>query len=983
METGFKLFMISALAASVVSCVVESVDASVDTSVGVETSAVTFTGYSDDDPAVSGETKTTLHTDGVSVHWGKGDKILVFSGASKGVLSEDVKLSDDPKKADFTVLTTLSDSYHAIYPFYENATYSHQTDHIVANIPTKQNAVAGSFSDGVNLAVAKSEGTNLYFKNVGAMLAVKVPSAYAGSVKIVSRNENVKMSGEATVSYNGGQPKVVASDNAVNYVELASGVNNAKDKIFNAVVYPGNYTEGFDVIVTSASAPYAKAAYSSTKPLDLKRNDNYLLFELPDGRFAWNSVAGPTSVSAVNGGWKEIAVSWKWEYVINSGDTDPRAGYIVYARKSGTTEVVKQVQIDNKETYSTTITGLDVDARYDFGVQVLKVGGGKPSEIVWAKNVWVNGNSCIPPTLKTFEQISETQVQFTWGDNTGAEKNYRIWKIELKNGSEITNTADLDANTTTYTSSVEAGHTYKFGVQAIHKESADKDSEIIYFDPYVALTWDDLLYVDMGANECLKPENVNVTLNGQQATISWESYSSAATGFNVFIREEGQKWSKDFCASKGKDDRSHTFYKTLEYGKTYYLGVQSVNAASISRNSDIVEKKVKVVEVTTELFDWEKSRTSVPTWSDMTLCYGGDLWRVPTYWDKDRFASHALYKDKSDNLHYLFDAFLALDFSMKGYTLNYDDSGNQSARKEEWSALMNYWFDETYGFQALDDCIADAAKVIGEPETKRYVVFVLPDPIYCSVYTNKSSSTKYWGTYEDGSQADFSTVDGRVKAYKWMIDNVRARFAAKDYKYIELAGFYVLQETLSASWNNQYKKWTDVLPRVADYCHNYNEGFYWIPYGYSVNKTGYEYDSGHNAAIQNWKTSFKFDLAILQPNMYWDYKEGRSWQTTCNYVNNYNMGMEIEFEGTHGEDLSTSSSILTYRKDGTVNSEAYNNRVRLRSYFENAKTNGIYGNKPLVLYSGSNAMNELANSTAEEDVIIYHELCQFILEGKH
>ena len=95
------------------------------------------------------------------------------------------------------------------------------------------------------------------------------------------------------------------------------------------------------------------------------------------------------------------------------------------------------------------------------------------------------------------------------------------------------------------------------------------------------------------------------------------------------------------------------------------------------------------------------------------------------------------------------------------------------------------------------------------------------------------------------------------------------------------------------------------------------------------------------------------------------------------------MGMEIEFEGTHGEDLSTSSSILTYRKDGTVNSEAYNNRVRLRSYFENAKTNGIYGNKPLVLYSGSNAMNELANSTAEEDVIIYHELCQFILEGKH
>ena len=50
---------------------------------------------------------------------------------------------------------------------------------------------------------------------------------------------------------------------------------------------------------------------------------------------------------------------------------------------------------------------------------------------------------------------------------------------------------------------------------------------------------------------------------------------------------------------------------------------------------------------------------------------------------------------------------------MKGYTLNYDDSGNPSGRKEEWTELMNYWFDETKGFQALDDCIADAANKQG------------------------------------------------------------------------------------------------------------------------------------------------------------------------------------------------------------------------------------------------------------------------------
>ena len=93
------------------------------------------------------------------------------------------------------------------------------------------------------------------------------------------------------------------------------------------------------------------------------------------------------------------------------------------------------------------------------------------------------------------------------------------------------------------------------------------------------------------------------------------------------------------------------------------------------------------------------------------------------------------------------------------------------------------------------------------------------------------------------------------------------------------------------------------------------------------------------------------------------------------------MGMEIEFEGTHGEDLATSSSILTYRRDGTENSQAYNNRVRLREYFTNAQTYGIYGKRPLVLYSGTDGMHELASSNADKDEIIYHELCQFIINS--
>ncbi|MBE6233439.1 MAG: DUF4855 domain-containing protein [Bacteroidales bacterium] len=983
-QSGLKYLLCIASVACMIACVQEQADPDLQG----ETIEMTFTGYADDERI--SDTKSTLHTDGVSVHWSDEDRITVFAGSATGVVSEKASVHSDRRSADFTVKTTLADAYHALYPAYDNAAYSTDYDYIVANIPTQQAAVGGSFADGVNLAIAKSEGSNLYFRNVGALLAVKNPTNYAGSIKIMSRDASVKMTGETNVSYNEGNPKVVSSANAVNYVEFKSDLTNTKDQIFNAVVYPGNYASGFDIIISSSGSPYLCAVYSSTKALDLKRNDNYLLFSLPDGKFSWNSIAGPTSVTTSYGGWQAITVSWAWNYTVNAGETDPRSGYVVYVRDTDTNEIVKQVTINSPATMTTTVTGLAIDKAYDFGVQVTKMSG-KASEIVWAEDVWVAGNKCTPPTPLTIEQISETQVTLTWKDNTGAEKNYMFWKEEIRAGEKITNTATLAANITTYTTSVNAGSTYKFGIQAIHKDSAENDSDVVYFDDYTALTWEDLQKVDMGDEDCLEPVQVTVSLAsessvGQKATITWECYSGAATGFRVYYRESTDpEWTKahyeNSSVSVGKDIRTYTFGKVFEYGKSYIIGVQALHGTSASRNSDIVNVGITVVKPSTSKYDWEADRTAVPTWADMTLCYGGNPNRSPYLWDKERWASHALYTDENGQMHYLFDTFLALEFSMGNYTLNYDDSGNPSARKQEWSQLINYWFDSTYGFQALDDCIAEAAAQIGAPKTKRYVVFVLPDPIYCSTYTNKSSSTKYWGTLENGSTADFSTAAGRVEGYKWMIDQVRARFAAKDYKYIELAGFYILQETLSASYNNQYKYWKTMLQEVAEYCHGYYEGLYWIPYGYSVSGIS-GYDAGHNTAIQNWQSYYGFDLAILQPNKYWDYSGNRSWETTCStYIDNYNMGMEIEFEGTHGEDLATSSSILTYRRDGTVNSEAYNNRVRLREYFTNAQTYGIYGKRPIVLYSGTDGMHELAISNADNDEIIYHELCQFIINS--
>ena len=363
---------------------------------------------------------------------------------------------------------------------------------------------------------------------------------------------------------------------------------------------------------------------------------------------------------------------------------------------------------------------------------------------------------------------------------------------------------------------------------------------------------------------------------------------------------------------------------------------------------------------------WEQGRTTLPKFADMALCYGGHSARSPQTWTKERFEKTVIYTDENGQKHWFFDAMLMLEIWDDNYSVTYSLSANgeNSSKKTHWERLLDYWFADNTGFQALDDCIAENAARIGDPPTPRYIVFSLPDPVYFENYykgaTGSNKNTVYWGTI-DGVTMDFSKMDHMLKAYKWYINEIRARFAEKGYKHIELLGFYIISETLTmkGGWRYEYKKHEELIPKVADFCHTLNEGLYWIPYSVG--------DTEHNKAVKNWK-KFGFDLAILQPNYYW---ENKSWATTCDYINKYDMGIEFEFEGTHGG----STSILGN------SSTAVNNKSRFREYMTNAKNYGIYGKKPIVLYTGTNALYELAASSNTSDRELYHEFGKFIIQS--
>lgn len=423
--------------------------------------------------------------------------------------------------------------------------------------------------------------------------------------------------------------------------------------------------------------------------------------------------------------------------------------------------------------------------------------------------------------------------------------------------------------------------------------------------------------------------------------------------------------------------------KDLQPETDYRLRLQGIGP-------DGTEGSIVSVDFTTGagpsgMYSWERNRDRAPSFADITLVTLGTHNPNPPAWTADRFASHVLYRDQDNKPHWLFDAFLCIDGWDAKRNLSYSITSNRySAIKESWEDLLEAWLGTNGALLKLDKAIADAAAELGTPPSPRYVVMTLPDPVMFQYFADKSSSTTYWGAI-DGKQLDFSRVEDQEEAYHWYMDAIRKRFHELSFRYVELAGFYILSEELPLAasyfkaagesynqadiWNSQYKRWEQLIPWVSAYAHSCNEGLWWIPYhlapGYRV-----------------WK-QLGFDCAFMQPNHYWDTANQHPMSKTVTALKRYKMGMEIEFEY---------SLVADVMKDGRWGPDGAGNmtftqadipalRGRLREYFEGFKESGGYGTLPIAVYSGTDAMHQLASSTDSGDREMYHELCHYIIDS--
>ena len=364
-----------------------------------------------------------------------------------------------------------------------------------------------------------------------------------------------------------------------------------------------------------------------------------------------------------------------------------------------------------------------------------------------------------------------------------------------------------------------------------------------------------------------------------------------------------------------------------------------------------------------------EERVGVPTFTDLSLV--GYWHREPRSWDAARYAPHVSWKAPDGTEKWLFEGFLFLEGAAGGKTMVIAPSG-ESADKTVWQYQLELWLGTGGSVSELDKACEEVASRIGAPAKKRGVIIGIPDAIMFQRFSDKTSSTTYWG---DG--LDFASVENRLKALYWYIDSARAMFSRLNTKYLELSGFYITSEEIYLPWdidvNSQYKNWDVIAPALASYCHSSGEGLYWIPYHMGP---GYKY----------WKR-IGLDQAWMQPNWYWDlHNEGKHpFEKTISAINEADMsGMELEFEYSAVASEMTGS---TMGPDGEGNLiftsrdvPALQNRVR--HYMKQFKDAGFYGKKSIALYSGSNALTQMALSPDAGDRALYDELCEFIIGNR-
>ncbi|MBQ1205830.1 MAG: DUF4855 domain-containing protein, partial [Clostridia bacterium] len=307
----------------------------------------------------------------------------------------------------------------------------------------------------------------------------------------------------------------------------------------------------------------------------------------------------------------------------------------------------------------------------------------------------------------------------------------------------------------------------------------------------------------------------------------------------------------------------------------------------------------------------------VPTASDMggydNLCLtytfrrsGSDYGR---HYESD-LLPYTAYLDTNGKIKdFFFDSYLFLpcmDYGPSGARMHLDS--NNPTKAIDWTAYVDDTFHTGANVDALEKAFGKTKAALNDTKSKAGVFFTL-------LYPGKKATD--FGTL-GGKSLNFSKMEDRKYAVKWMIDEQTKRFEQRGYKNLDLVGFYWLEEYIVDSGD------TELLNYAADYLHSKGLKFIWIPW-YKAN--GYD----------KWD-SYGFDVACMQPNLMWlGYHDPIRVDTSVSLSERYGLSMEMECDGRVNTD-EYFGRYLDYLEGG-LNSSMMKS---VKMYYQDGKTAVYY-----------------------------------------
>ncbi|MGN1211929.1 MAG: DUF4955 domain-containing protein [Candidatus Cryptobacteroides sp.] len=221
-------------------------------------------------------TKTSLEN-GECVRWSGSDKIAL-KGKDKVYESVGTLIKEDGRVAEFTVSAAAASASIALYPCDKSATFA-DNGVVTTNLQSKQTAVENGFASGLDVAIAKVNGTSepLRFHNTGALVSVKVGNDGIKKLSLTPCGDT-PMAGSVAIRLDGERPVCTPADTGKpSGVDLEGSFRKGKTYCF--IILPGTY-KGFSLTITNTIGQTITLSYPDT--VTLESNDNLVLEDLPD-----------------------------------------------------------------------------------------------------------------------------------------------------------------------------------------------------------------------------------------------------------------------------------------------------------------------------------------------------------------------------------------------------------------------------------------------------------------------------------------------------------------------------------------------------------------------------------------------------------------------------------------------------------------------------------------------------------------------------